>query len=86
MTYIYRRDVLEQLERHGVRPRSTTAPELVHAFINDLYRYELRVLRAQLIRGEFAKQEYFGRVVGVRSRYPLLSLKPWQWLEPSGAC
>lgn len=86
MTYAYRRDVLEQLERHGVRPRSTTRPELVHDFVNDLYRYELRVLRARLIRGEFAKEEYFGRVVTVRSRYPLLSLKPWQWLDESGPC
>lgn len=81
MTYAYRRLVLDQLERHGVRPTSATPPELVHEFVSDLYRYELRALRARLIRGEFPKAQYFGRVVDLRNRYPLLSLKPSQWLD-----
>ena len=41
-SFRYRPDVLEQLARHGVRPRSTTPPELVHELISDLYRYEIR--------------------------------------------
>ena len=43
--YRYRTDVLEQLWRHGVHPRDTTPPELVHEFVSDLYRYELRRLQ-----------------------------------------
>ncbi|HVZ20671.1 MAG TPA: hypothetical protein VG871_06395 [Vicinamibacterales bacterium] len=82
MTYCYRHDVLDQLERHGVRPTPSTRPELVHEFVSDLYRFELRRLRERLIRGEIAKRDYFGHVVDLRRQYPLISLKPWQWLEP----
>ena len=57
-----------------------TAPERLHDFVNDLYRYELRRLRDALLAGAFPKAEYYGRVVALRRRYPLLSLKPRQWL------
>jgi hypothetical protein len=80
-TYRFRADVLQQLERHGVRPTSTTPPELVHEFVSDLYRYELRRLRDRLVRGEIAKAGYFDRVVALRRQYPLVSLKPGDWIE-----
>jgi hypothetical protein len=73
--------VLEALARHGARPEPDTPPERLHDFVNDLYRYELRRLRAALLAGAFPKQEYYGRVVELRRRYPLLSLKPRQWLD-----
>jgi hypothetical protein len=79
--YRYQAWVLEALARHGVRPTPTTTPELLHEFVNDLYRYELRRLREALLGGGFPKAEYFGRVVAVRRRYPLLSLKPRRWLD-----
>jgi len=69
------------LARHGARPSPETPPERLHDFVNDLYRYELRRLRAQLLAGAFPKTEYYGRVVALRQRYPLLSLKPRQWLD-----
>ena len=78
--YRYRADVLEQLERHGVRPTSSTKPELVHEFISDLYRYELRRLRDRLVRQEIPKVGYFDRVVALRRQYPLVSMKPADWL------
>jgi hypothetical protein len=80
-TYRFRADVLQQLEKHGVRPTSTTPPELVHEFVSDLYRYELRRLRDRLVRGEIAKVGYFDRVVALRRQYPLVSLKPGDWIE-----
>ena len=69
------------MARHGARPSPETPPERLHDFVNDLYRYELRRLRAQLLAGAFPKTEYYGRVVALRQRYPLLSLKPRQWLD-----
>ena len=39
--YRFRAEVLEQLEKHGVRPTATTRPELVHEFVSDLYRDQL---------------------------------------------
>jgi hypothetical protein len=84
-TYRYRADVLEQLERHGVRPTSSTRPELVHEFVSDLYRYELRRLRGRLVRQEIPKVGYFDRVVALRRLYPLVSLKPHEWLVDGGS-
>lgn len=81
MTVQYRREVLDQLWCHGVHPRPTTPPTLVHDFVNDLYRYELRRLRDRLLRREFEKAGYFDRVVEIRRRYPLLAMKAWQWTE-----
>ena len=83
-TYRYRADVLDQLERHGVRPTSSTKPELVHEFVSDLYRYELRRLRDRLVRREIPKEGYFDRVVALRRQYPLVSLKPLDWLVGGG--
>ena len=79
--YRYRSEILTELSRHGVQPKPTTNPELVHEFVSDLYRYELRLLRDRLVRREIQKIGYADRVLELRRKYPLLSLKPWQWLE-----
>jgi hypothetical protein len=81
MQYRYRPDVLEQLGAHGVSPKPSTSPEFVRDFLNDLYRYELRRLRDRLVRRETAKPDYYAHVVDVRRRYPLLSMKLWEWME-----
>jgi hypothetical protein len=74
-TFQYRADVLEDLLRHGVRPTDRTRPELVRGFVRDLYKYEIRVLRARHLRREFPKHEYAGRVDALRRRYPVLALQ-----------
>jgi hypothetical protein len=79
--YAYRLDVLAQLSQHGVRPTDRTRPELVHEFVSDLYRYELRMLRGRLLDKQFPKPEYYARVVAVRNRYRVIALKPREWLE-----
>jgi len=81
MEYCYRQEVIDKLVRHGIRPRPTTRPELVREFVNDLYCYELRRLRAQLLRNEFPKNTYAARVVELRDRYSVLALKPLQFIE-----
>lgn len=81
MTYQYRPEVLEQLWQHGVQPTTRTRPELVHEFVTDLYRFELRRLRDRLVRKEIPKVGYYDRVVALRRKYPLVSLKPAQWLD-----
>jgi hypothetical protein len=77
----YRKEILDQLWAHGVHPRPETDPELVHDFVNDLYRYELRRLRDRLLRREVRKADYYNLVVAVRRRYPVLALKAWQWVD-----
>jgi hypothetical protein len=81
MSYRYRPDVLVHLFRHGILPRATTPPELVRGYLNDLYRYELRKLRDRYMVGEFPKLEYHRRVIEIRDRYPVLALKPQQFLD-----
>ena len=78
--YRYKENILAQIADHGVRPTPETPPERVHEFVNDLYRYELRRLRDRLRRREIAKPDYYDLVVGIRRRYPVLALKPWQWI------
>ena len=80
MTYRYRDDVLAELWRHGVQPTPSTPPELVHEFVSDLYRFEIRRLRDRLVRKEIPRDGYANRVVELRRRYPLITLKPHQWL------
>jgi hypothetical protein len=82
LTYRYRAAVIEQLWRHGVHPTPETRPDLVHEFVSDLYRFELRRLRDRLLRKEIPKAGYYDRVVELRRKYPLVSLKAAQWLEP----
>ncbi|MFN7981681.1 MAG: hypothetical protein U0Q11_07470 [Vicinamibacterales bacterium] len=33
--------MLQELERHGVRPTSHTDPERVRAYVRELYKYEI---------------------------------------------
>jgi hypothetical protein len=84
MTFVYRDEVLEDLWRHGVQPTPSTPPELVHEFVSDLYRFEIRRLRDRFVRKEIPREGYANRVVALRRRYPLISLKPHQWLVGGG--
>ena len=77
----YRAAVLEQLMAHGIRPNDHTPPELVRAFVRDLYKYEIRCLRERYLRRDFPKIEYAGRVDTLRRRYPVLALQPCEFIE-----
>jgi len=79
--FVYRRDVLEHLIRHGVSPTEHTPPTLVRDFVRDLYKYEIRCLRERLLRNDFPKTEYAGRVDALRRRYMVLSLHAREFVE-----
>ena len=81
MAYRYRPEVLEQLLLHGVRPTADTPPRLVYDFVNDLYLYELRRLRHALVTSAIPKSGYYDRVVELRRKYPLVSVKPHLLVE-----
>jgi len=76
----YRADILTELASHGVRPTERTPPALVHEFVGDLYRHELRRLRDRLLKQEFPKREYADRVIELRRRYRVISWRPAEWL------
>jgi hypothetical protein len=80
-SYRYRMAVLDELWTHGVHPTEHTRPELVHEFVSDLYRHQLRRLRQRLLRHEFPKKDYAARVITLRNRYRLISMRAAEWLE-----
>ena len=60
-------------------PLPETRPEVVHEFVNDLYRFELRRLRERLVRGDIPKASYASHVVRLRKKYILVSVPLRLW-------
>ena len=77
--YTYHPRILEELAGFGLRPRPTTPPSLAREFVNDLYRHELRRLRRQLRAREIPREGYADRVVALRKKYFLLSIRLDLW-------
>lgn len=82
MAIVYRPEVLEALAGHGLCPLPDTLPQVLRDALSDLYRYEIRRLKRRLLRGEFPKGEYIGRVIELRRKYLLLSLPLEHWTLP----
>ena len=49
--------------------------------MRDLYKYEIRRLRTQMLANEFPRGEYSARVEALRNQYPVLALLPRQFVE-----
>jgi hypothetical protein len=81
LAYRYKAQILEALEQHGVRPTEHTQPERVHEFVRDLYRHEIRRLRERLLRGEFPRRLYASKVIELRKRYWITSIRTSEWIE-----
>jgi hypothetical protein len=84
VTYRYKPEILAQLARHGVIPKPTTPPTTARGVVNDIYRYELRLLRDRFLVGEFSKKDYYDKVVEIRNRYPVMGVLTRHWTESSG--
>jgi hypothetical protein len=80
VAYQYHANVLDELARHGLRPLPDTSPERLRDAVLDLYKYEIKRLRADLLAKRFPRKDYAGRVVALRKRYPLLSIPVDLWL------
>ena len=77
----YKAEILAQLATHGVMPKPTTPPTAARAAVNEMYRYELRLLRNRYVLGEFSKKEYYDKVVEIRNRYPVMGVLTRHWTE-----
>ena len=80
MSRAYRPEVLAALAAHGLRPAASTPPALVKDQVTALYLYELRSLRAAMVRSDFPRSDYAGKVLDLRHRYALMSLPSERWL------
>ena len=81
MTYRYKPEILARLASHGVIPKPTTPPATARAAVNEIYRYELRLLRDRYLVGEFSKKDYYDKVVETRNRYPVMGVLTRHWTE-----
>jgi hypothetical protein len=81
MSFKYRESVLKELARHGVIPLDNTPLELVHEFVSELHRFEVRRLKQQMLAGKIQKKDYARTVEALRKRYPVLSLPARYWIE-----
>lgn len=79
--YIYTSEVLGELARHGLAPLADTPPEQLRDAVRDLYKHEIKRLKARLLAQEFPKAEYADRVVALRRRYPILSIPMELWID-----
>ena len=82
MGFTYKAAVLSELAKHGIKADAEAAPELIHDYLNDLYRYEIRRLKEQMRGGLIQRNDYSVHVTRLRERYPLLSLLIQFWTEP----
>jgi hypothetical protein len=77
--YQYHANVLDALARHGLKPLRDTPPGTLRDAVLDLYKYEIRRLRHELLAGRIRKSDYAGHIVQLRNRYWLLSLPVQFW-------
>jgi hypothetical protein len=75
----YHDRVLNELARHGLQPRPDTPPDKLRDAVRDLYKYEIRRLRSELLARRIRRPDYAGHVIELRKRYPLLSVPIELW-------
>jgi hypothetical protein len=75
----YHDRILNELARHGLQPRPDTPPDKLRDAVRDLYKYEIRRLRSELLARRIRRPDYAGHVIELRKRYPLLSVPIELW-------
>jgi hypothetical protein len=84
-SYAYHPEILEELAHHGLKPLPSSPPALLRDAVRDLYKYEIKRLRGELLAGRFLKSEYAGHIIELRKRYWVLSVPTHLWLTPAAA-
>jgi hypothetical protein len=83
--YAYHPEILDALARHGLAPQPATPPEQLRDAVRDLYKYEIKRIRAALLAGVIAKPDYAGHIIELRKRYWLLSVPTGLWAREDTA-
>jgi hypothetical protein len=79
MSWSYPPELLAGLWPLGLSPTDHTAPELVRAAADELYKFELRRLRDRLRAGAVERSSYLSRVIALRRKYWVLTLPLSAW-------
>ncbi len=78
-TLTYHPLILEALASHGLSPRAGSAPARLRDAVRDLYKFEIKRLRGELLAGRFPKSEYAAHIIELRRRYWVLSVPTHRW-------
>lgn len=86
MAWKYRPEVLDELERFGVRPTPETDPRRVYDFLKALYSFEIREMKArrkeaERVLGPQPLEDYRRRLHELKERYPLLEMPGLYWVD-----
>jgi hypothetical protein len=89
MAYRYRPEVLQELERIGLRPTPETDPRKVYDFLKALYTFEIREMKArrrelERVLGPQPLDDYRRGLHALKSRYPLLEMPALYWVDRGG--
>ena len=79
--YAYHPQILDALAAHALRPLPSTPPDQLRDAVRDLYKYEIKRIRAVLLAGGIARPDYAGHIVELRKRYWLLSVPTVLWIR-----
>jgi hypothetical protein len=82
--YDYHPEMLDALAGHGLRPSRETSPGMARDAVRELYKYEIRRLRSELLAGRIPKPDYAGHVIALRRRYWILSVPVELWAGRTG--
>lgn len=78
-SWLYPPELREALAGLGLAPSVTSPPALVRDAVDDLYKFELRRLRARLRASQIVKADYAGLVIALRKKYWMLTLPIDAW-------
>ena len=81
LTVIGMPEILAQLAHARGCSETDDSAHSARAVVNDIYRYELRLLRDRYLVGEFSKKAYYDKVVETRNRYPVMGVLTRNWVE-----
>jgi hypothetical protein len=87
MPWCYPPELLEGLNRIGVEVSTEKSPAATREAADDLYKNELRALRARLLAGEFDRARYVELIIELRKRFWILTLplSAWEKIVREGA-
>jgi hypothetical protein len=79
MPWLYPPELVAGLNRVGVSHSADVSPAMAREAADDLYKEELRALRARLLAGEFDRARYVELIIELRKKFWILTLPLSAW-------
>lgn len=79
MPWLYPPELVAGLNRIGVPHSADVPPAVTREAADDIYKDELRALRARLLAGEFDRAAYVELIIELRKKFWILTLPLSAW-------